>query len=450
MEFAKAVLEEVEDGPGTKSTSGGAGIVVQINPATLRLQMASTVDFGKDTGRQKVQYQGSTSTLSFDLIFDTADEGTTESPVDVRTRTRQLERFVLPAMKKTKAVPPRVRFTYGSFSVIGVMTALNQDFDYFARNGVPLRAKCAVTIKEQRPEFDATLAGPGANTGAGAAPALPPGRDSASGTGSAVAAPGTPPPSTPPADRSGTALAGESAPDFAARMGLDPRAWKGLQGITDPLALPAGLRLDFSGALSASAGLGVDLGDAAGVPLPGGGQGGGGQGGGTSGGGGSGAGPGAAPGAPGSGGSAVPPGGVPTQAPADGTALAAAGGLTRALADAAAAGAGLAAATTRQGFVTGPDPASPAPPATVVAAPSGTTAVPAAPDPRALGYGFGVPLRPRIPVGHVVVPGLVTKRNRRAAVSGDLPPETDDPTVAGWLALRATGTTGATTGGGAR
>ena len=58
--------------------------------------MASTVDFGKDAGRQKIQYQGSTSTLSFDLVFDTADEGTTEDPVDVRTRTRQLERFVLP------------------------------------------------------------------------------------------------------------------------------------------------------------------------------------------------------------------------------------------------------------------------------------------------------------------------------------------------------------------
>ncbi len=41
------------------------------------------------------------------------------------------------------------------------MTSLNQDFDFFAANGVPLRAKCAVTIKEQKPEFDANLSGPG-------------------------------------------------------------------------------------------------------------------------------------------------------------------------------------------------------------------------------------------------------------------------------------------------
>jgi hypothetical protein len=413
MEFVKAVLEEVADGPGTQPAAGGARVVVQINPATLRLQMASTVDFGKDTGRQKVQYQGSTSTLSFDLVFDTADEGTTEEPVDVRTRTRQLERFVLPAMKKTKAVPPRVQFTYGSFAVIGVMTVLNQDFDFFARNGVPLRAKCAVTIKEQRPEFDATKAGPGANTGAGAVPPLPPGAANASGPGAGGAGePGNPPP-----DRSATALAGESAPDLAARMGLDPHAWKGLRGITDPLSLPAGLRVDFASSLSATGGLGVDSGAAAGVPPgdpaqvgPGG--------------------PGVASAGRAAAGAGAPASGgpVPAQPPADGTALASAGGLTQVLAAVAAAGAGAAAEAARQGFVTGPGPA-PARPATV-----GTP--PASPDPRALGYGFGVPLRPRIPVGHAGTPGLVSER-RRAAAGGDGPPETDDPTVAGWLAVRA-------------
>jgi hypothetical protein len=369
MEFAKAVLEEVVDGPGTQKAAGGARITVQINPATLRLQMASTVDFGKDAGRQKVQYQGSTSTLSFDLVFDTADEGTTESPLDVRTRTRQLERFVLPATKTKKAVPPRVRFIYGSFSVVGVMTVLNQDFDFFARNGVPLRAKCAVTIKEQRPEFDANLAGPGANKGAGATPPVPPG----SGT-----APGTPrgPQDKLPSDRSATALAGESAPDLAARMGLDPHAWKGLQGITDPTALPAGLPVDFSSALSAGGGLGVTTGVAA------------------------------------------PP---PAAAALDGTALAAAGGLTQVLAGSAAAEAVAAAQAARQGFVAG------AAPAAVARA-----------DGRAVGYGFGVPLRPRLRVGHTVTAGLVSARLRPPAGAVE-PPRTGDPTVAGWLAVREGG-----------
>jgi hypothetical protein len=399
MEFVKAKLEEVTNTADTP-TRVGDPIVVQVNPATLRLQMASTVDFGKDTGRQKIQYQGSTATLSFDLVFDTADEGTTAVPVDVRTRTRPLERFVLPKMTETKSVPPRLRFTYGSFSVVGVMTALNQDFDFFALNGVPLRAKCAVTIKEQRPEFDATRAGPGANTGAGATPPVPPGAaGSGSGTGAGDPAQGGGPPA-PPADRTGTAVAGESASDFASRMGLDPRAWKGLQGITDPLRLPAGLQVDFSAALTPAAGLGVELGATA-------------------------------AGAPGPAGSGSPPAARPARSPLDGTALAAAGGLTGVLERAAAANAGAAAGAAREGFVTGPDPAAPAAPATVGGAPHGRESA----DPRSLGYGFGVPLRPRIRAGRGTPPGLVESRNRPLSGVGDRPPETDDPTVPRWLAL---------------
>jgi contractile injection system tube protein len=378
MELTKAELREIGDGPGTAPKPDGEPIVVQINPATLRLQMSASTDAGKDSGRSKVQYQGSTSTLSFDLMFDTADEGTSEDPVDVRTRTRSLERFVLPAMKTSKAVPPRVQFTYGSFTVIGVMTSLNQDFDYFARNGVPLRAKCAVTIKEQRPEFDATKAGAGANTGSGATPA----GATPAGAGSAAAGspPGVPPPvqPAPPPDRSAAALAGESAPDLAARLGLDPAAWKGLQGITDPLNLPAGKRVDFSSALTAQGGLG------------------------------------AAP---------------PTGPPADGAALATAGGLTKVLADAAASGAGTAAETARQGFVPGPDPARSASPSITVAVPGSASG----PDPRALSYGYGVPLRPRLPACPAAACGLVTDRRRVPGADG--PPSTDDPTVAGWLAL---------------
>jgi len=398
MEFKKAILVEVAATPDAQPKDVGRPIEVQINPATLRLQMASTVDFGKDSGRQKIQYQGSTSTLSFDLVFDTADEGTTEAPLDVRTRTRALERFVLPAMKQAKAVPPRVRFEYGALSVIGAMTALNQDFDFFARNGVPLRAKCAVTIKVQRPEFDASKAGPGANTGAGAVPPVPP---NAAGPAAGVSPP-LPEPAPPPADRTGTAVAGESAPDFASRMGLDPRAWKDLQGITDPLRLPPGLQVDFSSATSLGAGLGLEMGATAVAA------------------------------------SASPVAGRPATAPADGAALAAAGGLTRALDRTAAANAGVAAAATRAAFRTDPDAGAPAAPATVVpGAAAGRQAEPGA-DPRAIGFGFGVPLRPRIGVGQAVATALVRVRGR-ATATGDEPPETDDRTVPRWQALPAAG-----------
>ncbi|MEV1319957.1 hypothetical protein AB0J14_28200 [Micromonospora arborensis] len=406
MEVKKAFLQEVSPQPTNPPKNVGNPIEVQINPATLRVQMASTVDFGKDAGRQKTQYQGSTSTLTFDLVYDTADEGTTEAPVDVRIRTRQLERFVLPQMGQAKSVPPRVRFTYGTFSVVGVMTALNTDFDFFATSGTPLRAKCAVTIKVQNPEFDANLAGPGANTGAGATPAVPPG---AAGGGAAAPGAGAPvPPTPPPPDRTGTALAGESASDFANRMGLDPRAWKGLQGITDPVRLEAGQRIDFSASLSLDAGLGVEV-----APTGLAGRG--------------------ANDRPGDGGGAVP-----ARAPADGPALTAAGGLTRALDRAAARTAGAAADRNRQAFAAD----TPAAGAAVTVRPGDGAPLPAgAPgavaDRRAVTFGFGVPLRPRLAAAGPAATGQVHVRARAVASGGTLPPQTDDPTVPGWRALGA-------------
>jgi len=425
MEFKKAFLEEVSTKPtATTPKAESAKVEVQINPATLRYQMASTVDSGKDAGRQKTTYQGSTSTLSFDLVFDTADEGSTEKPVDVRTRTRQLERFVLPNNKNPKAAPPRLRFTYGTFTVIGVMTALNQDFDLFSASGVPLRAKCAVTIKEQKPEFDASLAGPGANTGAGATPPVSPTAGRGAAAPGAAGGPGTTPPA--PADRTGTALADETAADFAQRMGLDPKAWKGLQGISDPLRLQAGQQIDFSSSLSPGAGIGVEVGataDLGGAAAPG-------------------TGPAPGPGAPGA---AAAAGAVPSQLPVDGPGLTAAGGLARALDRMTAATATSAASQAKQAFAAGPGQ-SPAPapgsaPALAagslpapVPGPSPAAAVSTA-DPRAVSYGFGVPLRPRLGVAGPTTVGLVRELHRNVASGGEQPPQTSDPTVPGWLAL---------------
>ena len=67
-------------------------------------------------------------------------------------RTSKVEQFVWPA--GPKASPPRVEFRYGPLTVVGTMTTFNMDLDLFSANGVPLRAKCAVTIKEQKPAFD--------------------------------------------------------------------------------------------------------------------------------------------------------------------------------------------------------------------------------------------------------------------------------------------------------
>lgn len=428
MEFAKATLQEVSAKPAASPILVGDPVTVQINPASLRLQLTNNVDSGKALARPSTQSQGSSSsTLSFDLIFDTADEGSTESPVDVRTRTRLLERFLLPGTGDAKAAPPRVKFTYGTFTVVGVMNSMSEDFDFFALNGVPLRAKCAVTIKEQKPEFDAKLTGPGAKTGAGAAPPLPPQQ----GAGARRAA--------APADRTGTALGGESAAAFAARMGLDPRAWKDLAGtLENPLSLAAGLQIDFSASASLAVGLGVEVGATAGATA-------------------------------GVDGGAVPLTPVPA-APPEGPALTAAGGLTRALDRDAARRSGLAADAARAAFGmatgAGPVPFAGASGGTSAGLGAGTSARPdpgtvpagAGPgtgpaqggpvpspaatrtaDPRALSYGFGVPLRPRQGRPATGVRGLVHTRVRGVAAVNGIP-ESDDPTIPRWQALPATGT----------
>jgi hypothetical protein len=378
----KATLQEVSPKASQRPELVGSPVSVQVNPTTLRLALANNTDVGKAVGRPNTQAQGLySSTLSFDLMFDTADQGTTEAPTDVRTLTAQLEYYLLPKKGTTKAVPPRLKFVYGSLEVVGVMSALNLEFDLFADSGIPLRAKASVTIKEQKPEFDADLLGAGANNGAAAANPVP----SPGGAGP-----------TPSPDRTGTALGGESAADFATRMGLDPSAWKDLAGgLTDPLRLDAGLQIDFSASLSASVGLGVTLGATAGGAPPGGGGGG-----------------------VGGGGVTGPAGPDPT----DPAAVTAAGGISQALAQQTATRSAGAAGASRAAF---PAPAAtvavgaPNPPTgpSVVAAPvaaaQGVSPVPMVPvDPRAASYGFGIPLRPLVAVPDRAAVALVHDRAR--------------------------------------
>jgi hypothetical protein len=381
MTLVKATLQEIKRNPTVPPQTVGDPIDVQVNPTSLRLALTNNTDVGKALGRPNTTFQGSSSsTLSFDLMMDTADQGDTDNPVDVQALTAQLRYFLLPKAGEPKAVPPRVLFTFGSLQVAGVMSALNLDYDLFSGTGVPLRAKASVTIKEQMPQFDANLLGAGSNTGSAAAD--PTGSASGAGGGQAATAPGQ----GGPADRTGTALAGESAADFATRMGLDPSAWKSFAaGISDPLHLDAGLQINFSSSASTSAGVGLGTGATSTNPSN----------------------------DPGAG----APGGVaPSADSLSPAALTAAGGVSQTIAQHALTQSAAAAAATRAAFAPGPPaPAGAAPAAAPTASsavapavapppapsPAGTPAgggtVPQlSPDPRATSFGFGVPLRPLI------------------------------------------------------
>lgn len=395
-DLARAELQAL--GPGAEPELIGSPIPVQFNPTSLRLQMANSVEGADSSARQARQYNGTSSTtLTVELVFDTADEGTTAEPVSVKQRTGRITGFLLPG-RGSQEPPPRVRFHWGEFVLDGVMSALTEDLDLFSASGVPLRSKLNITIKEQDPRFTALQAGPGAGQ---TAPATEPGaRGGGPGSG----------PQDAPTDSSREALGGESPPEFAARNGLDPSAWRAVAPGLDGLDLPAGASIGFSASASASLGLGVHAGVEAGLDAS----------------------------------LAVSLGlesaaGAAKQA---GFALSSAGGVTSAIATAqgqelgaavdaarrafgAAPGSGAAAGagSTRAGSTAAPGRAGTDRPAVAGV----LTSQPPTVDPRYAAFGRGVPLRPRVGTGS------------RATVAGQeasgLPPTTTDTTVPGWQAL---------------
>ncbi len=148
----------------------GDAVDVQFNPASLHFALQSASDTGKSTGNQAVQHVGSGDlTISLDLHFDSADEGTTDTPVNVRTKTKEVAKFMLPTPGSSKP-PPRIRFHWGDFVLDGVMASYSEDVDLFSPQGVPLRAKVSISIRGQNPDLAANKAGPGAATGSGATP----------------------------------------------------------------------------------------------------------------------------------------------------------------------------------------------------------------------------------------------------------------------------------------
>ena len=431
----------------------GDAVDVQFNPASLHFALQSASDTGKSTGNQAVQHVGSGDlTISLDLHFDSADEGTTDTPVNVRTKTKEVAKFMLPTPGSSKP-PPRIRFHWGDFVLDGVMASYSEDVDLFSPQGVPLRAKVSISIRGQNPDLAANKAGPGAATGSGATPpgsvggapgtvgfgaslsvgaslGLAGGLALGGGVGIGVGVGGL-----SLGDRTGIAIGGESAAEFAARMGADPSAWRGIAaGLDSTLSLDAGAEIDFSSDLSANVGVGAAVGIESGASA-------------------------SVEASVGLGGeTAAPPRSGAAPGTSSGMALAAAGGVQAAVSTVQVASTTAAAAGAKQAY------GLPAPPAAVAAAdaltppaalqprtplraaalpvaaaqrPSPPAPPPPRADARATSFGYGVPLRPALggaaesragALGGVVA---VAARERPAVEV----PVTPDPTQAPWLAL---------------
>lgn len=209
--LVKAVLAEMPNGV-TDPARATARTEVQFNPTSLRIQYSNRTAGGQQSGAQGRQRPGTGEVqLSFDLVFDTADEGSAEQPVNVLEKTRLVERFVRPRGNRAgQETPPRVLFEWGSCQVQGVMDSTNVDLDFFSAGGVPLRAKVSVTIKGQDAALNYTPSPnpPGAAQAASGAP----------GRGGG----------TPAIAQVVQAQRGTNLPALASQLGLPPELWRAL------------------------------------------------------------------------------------------------------------------------------------------------------------------------------------------------------------------------------
>jgi hypothetical protein len=364
------LIADSRGGANSGRVPDGKPIPVQFNPASLRLSRRNNVDrTGVTTGSQKRhQAAPEAATLSFDLEFDTSEQGQAGQYVNVRQWTALLRQFVEPNPQAPKEAPPAVRFVWGTLVFDGIIDQVTEELDHFAPDGTPLRAKIAVSIAEQNPEFETGKIGPAARE------AKPPQRRTPAGTTPPGRGPGEA--GTDRVDQVVPAQAGESAQQLLTRLGLDPTAWRAaMTQLQSPLTLAAGTAVQLGPEV---------LGGGPVTPTPAAGF--------------------AATGAvaqPQTLAAALRPG-----ADGSGFVLAAAGGVAAATATVEQARAAASDSVARAAFEAPVQPPSPtarqAALRAAVARPAQAAA--AAVDPRSAAYGRDVPLRPR-PVPDPKVPG---------------------------------------------
>ena len=125
---------------------------VQFNPQEYSLtkgaEFAEIPVYGIDS--PILQFiRGQAETISLELFFDTTEDGMGENVTDVRDLTKPFYQLVK-IQPKTHA-PPRIRFIWGQgLSFNAVVDSVQQSFDLFNPNGIPLRATLTLSMKEYK------------------------------------------------------------------------------------------------------------------------------------------------------------------------------------------------------------------------------------------------------------------------------------------------------------
>lgn len=234
-ETRKATLQRLR--PDLSPT--GQAIEVQYNPSELTfskaVQIAEIPIPGLDA--PLLQYvRGQAETLRLELFFDTTESGMNGPNVKpVTTRTDAFYRLVKP--DEATGAPPVCQFSYGAtgqssegtpqdaaegastdsgmqgLSFRCLVESIEQRFTLFSNEGVPLRARLSVALREYKTLDD-----------------LLPRRHERTRTGT----------------RTRTVRDGETLSQIAAETEGDPAQWRRLtdfNGIDDPLDVPAGTLL---------------------------------------------------------------------------------------------------------------------------------------------------------------------------------------------------------------
>lgn len=195
-------------------------ITCLFNPSDITVAKSNTWQAieSKGTNAPKIRFQaGQSATFSLSLTVDTTTEGT-----DVTEHTNALLDLMkvdggLPSSDTTRnsARPPWVMFNWGSLrSFKAVLERLQLRFTYFASNGMPMRAKADLTLKQWDDQDQHPLQNPTS--------------------------------STPILHTVHTVRPGETLDRVAARYYLDPTWWRLIaetNQVLDPLDLPVGLHL---------------------------------------------------------------------------------------------------------------------------------------------------------------------------------------------------------------
>lgn len=123
-------------------------IPLRFNPTEYQLQKANNFAEIAIPGLESPPIQfirGASEKLTAELLVDTSD--TLE---DVREKYVNKLRGLMNIDRELHA-PPIVRFTWDSEVFRGVMDSLNVTYVLFTPDGVPIRAKLSVSLKEYRP-----------------------------------------------------------------------------------------------------------------------------------------------------------------------------------------------------------------------------------------------------------------------------------------------------------